>query len=114
MSGTTILLPWPPKELWPNRRAHYHEKARVAKAYRKDCGWLTHQAEPTVPDEGPIPVRITFCPPDKRARDLDNMVAAIKPHLDGVADALHVNDARFVLTIERGHVQKGGVVEVRL
>ena len=28
--------------------------------------------------------------------------------------ALHVNDSRFVLTIERGEPHKGGVVEVRL
>jgi crossover junction endodeoxyribonuclease RusA len=86
----------------------------MAKAYRRDCAWLAHHAEPTVPDEGPIAVAITFRPPDKRARDLDNMLAAIKPHLDGVADALHVNDARFVLTIARGEPHKGGVVEVTL
>lgn len=111
---TTILLPWPPTELWPNRRFHWRKKAAVAKGYRRDCAWLTHHADVSVPDEGPIPVRITFCPPDKRARDLDNMLAAIKPHLDGVADALHVNDSRFVLTIERGEPHKGGVVEVRI
>ena len=42
---TTILLPWPPTELWPNRRFHWRKKAAVAKGYRRDCAWLTHHAE---------------------------------------------------------------------
>jgi crossover junction endodeoxyribonuclease RusA len=34
-------------------------------------------------------------PPDRRARDLDNMLASIKSGLDGLADALEANDRRF-------------------
>ena len=44
---------------------------------------------------GDIPVSIVFVAPDKRNRDLDNCLAAAKPQIDGIADALGVNDKRF-------------------
>jgi crossover junction endodeoxyribonuclease RusA len=114
--ATTILLPWPPTELWPNRsrRLHWSVRSRVVKAYRADCGWIVRHAEPDMPDEGPIPIRITFCPPTRRSFDLDGALSAIKPGIDGIADATHTNDARYTFVLERGHVQKGGVVEVRI
>jgi len=46
--------------------------------------------------DGKIEIEITFYPPDKRHRDADNMVASIKAGLDGIADALRVNDKRFL------------------
>jgi crossover junction endodeoxyribonuclease RusA len=52
------------------------------------------------PGEGKIPVEITFYPPDKRHRDADNMVASIKAGIDGLADALKVNDKRFLPTFK--------------
>jgi crossover junction endodeoxyribonuclease RusA len=42
-------------------------------------------------------LRLTFYPPSRRQYDLDNCVAAMKSGLDGVADALQVNDHRFHL-----------------
>lgn len=111
---TVVLLPWPPRELSPNSRTHWRAKATRAKAYRADCHWLTRHAEPEAPADGPIPVRITFCPRDKRKRDLDNMLASFKAGLDGVADALGVDDSRFEITICRGSVTKSAHVEVRL
>jgi Holliday junction resolvase RusA-like endonuclease len=44
---------------------------------------------------GPVALTITFVQPDRRARDRDNLLAALKPSLDGLADALGVNDAQF-------------------
>jgi crossover junction endodeoxyribonuclease RusA len=38
---------------------------------------------------------ITFEMPDKRKRDADNCLAAAKGALDGLADALFVNDQLF-------------------
>ena len=114
MSETAIILPWPPAGLSPNARLHWSRKAKLAKAYRADCHWLDRHAEPDAPADGPIPVRITFCPKDRRKRDIDNMLASFKAGLDGVADALGVNDSRFEITICRGDVTKTAHVEVRL
>lgn len=53
--------------------------------------------------------------PDRRARDRDNLLAASKPSLDGIADALGVNDARFnPVIIRRGYSLKDGFVMVEI
>jgi crossover junction endodeoxyribonuclease RusA len=52
-----------------------------------------------------------FCPPDKRKRDLDNLLARMKAGLDGLADALGVDDTIFRPAVEWGEVRpRGGVV----
>lgn len=42
-----------------------------------------------------IPLRVVFHAPDRVHRDLDNLLACIKPHLDGVAAALGIDDRAF-------------------
>lgn len=59
-------------------------------------------------------LNITFNPPDRRRRDLDNMLAACKAYLDGISDALGVDDSNFKLTIQKGEVVKGGQVVVEV
>ena len=110
---TTVSLPWPDKSLHPNARSHGAVKSRATKAARTQAYGLAHMGMGELP-EGPIAVRIVFHPPDKRGRDLDNMLASCKAYLDGISDAYGVNDARFVLTLERGPVIKGGCVSVTI
>ena len=57
-------------------------------------------------------VSITFHPPSNRRQDLDNMLASIKSGLDGVADAIGVDDSNWTITIARGDVR--GCVAVHL
>jgi crossover junction endodeoxyribonuclease RusA len=66
--------------------------------------------------EGSPHLRLTFHPPDKRKRDLDNMLASVKSGLDGVSDAMGVDDSRWSLTLRRGEPTPGGavVIEVKL
>jgi crossover junction endodeoxyribonuclease RusA len=97
----TVKLPWPPKELSPNSTLHWSKKSKKKKEYRTACWALTLEAKLAAPPgEGKIPIEINFYPPDKRHRDADNMVASIKAGLDGVADALKVNDKRFLPTFK--------------
>lgn len=58
-------------------------------------------------------VELTFYPPCKRNRDRDNLLAAMKSGLDGLADAMNVNDRRFV-PIVRLKDEIGGMVKVRI
>lgn len=51
--------------------------------------------------------------PARRA-DLDNMLAAMKAGLDGVAQATGVDDSRWEYRIARGDPTKGGRVDVEL
>jgi crossover junction endodeoxyribonuclease RusA len=109
---SVVTLPWPPKELSPNARVHFHTKARVAKVYREHAYWLTKAAGMIAPEEGDVDLRFHFHPPDKRKRDLDNMLASIKAGVDGIADALEVNDQRFGFWLSREAPVKGGKILV--
>jgi len=104
-----IHLPWPPRQLSPNATEHWSKKAKYKKDYRFACYLMTYQSKVTAPADGKIPLTITFYPPDKRHRDADNMVASIKAGLDGVADALKVNDRRFLPTFVFSEEIKGMV-----
>ena len=105
-----VFLPWPPKELSPNASIHWAKKVKFKKAYRHDCWALALEVGLKAP-QGPekIRLKITFYPPDKRHRDADNMVAAIKSGLDGLADALRVNDRLFLPTFIFSDEPKGYV-----
>lgn len=111
-----IEIPWPPKELSPNARVHFQTRASHAKSYREYVYWVTRMAPdvPAVGSEGEITLRLDFHPPDARKRDLDNMLASIKNGLDGLADALCVNDQRFALHLYRKDPIKGGKIIVSI
>ena len=105
-----LFLPWPKPALSPNARTHWALKSRVAKGYKSTCHWTAKEAKAHLlqyPD-GPLKVEITFHPPNKRKRDLDNLVASFKSGQDGVADAMGVDDARFIPTYSIGDVVEGG------
>lgn len=108
-----IELPWPPKTLSPNNRACRYAKARDTKKYRRDC-WACAKAANVKVSSERLTLALTFCPPDRRRRDLDNMLAAAKGLIDGVADALGVDDQGFSLLLDRGEPRQGGAVIVKV
>jgi crossover junction endodeoxyribonuclease RusA len=62
-----------------------------------------------------LQITITFVQKDKRHRDLDNLLAASKPALDGIAAALGVDDRCFEpITIQRAYSKEGSstIVEI--
>lgn len=65
-------------------------------------------------DADRVHMTIHFHPPDKRRRDMDNLIAATKALRDGLMDALMVDDSRFVVTYEMGEMFAGGAVVVDL
>lgn len=96
-----ITLNWPDRVLSPNARCHWSVKAKAAKAYRRDAGWLAKASGDKIEvGRELVYVHVYFFPPDKRRRDLDGMLSSIKAGLDGIADALGVDDHSFCLTIE--------------
>ena len=109
-----IVLSWPPSELSPNARSHFRVKAPITKAYRAEAYERAKMNLLTMPSEGGIGLRFDFHPPDKRRRDLDNMLASIKGAIDGIADAHGVNDQRFGFWLSREEPVKGGKIVVTL
>ena len=111
-------MPFPPKNLSPNRaqgcswKTLYTTKSK----YREVCFYeAKQQLNGWKPNEETIGLTLTFRMPDRRHRDFDNCLASCKGLLDGVADALGVNDKRFEpILLKRGEVLKGGSVIVEI
>ena len=110
---STYVLPWPPKDLSPNQRLHWSKVAKAKAAYRAACGWTAKEQGAQKIDAGSLNVHLVFFPPDRRHRDRDNMLAAMKSGLDGLADVLGVDDYLWRLSLEVSPEVKGCVwVEV--
>lgn len=112
----TVFLPFPPAELNPNRKNGRHWSATndIKARYLRDCRCLTSLAMGQwVPPKGTLALEITFVQPDKRRRDRDNLLAAMKSGLDGISQALGVDDQYFdPVTIRREFGSKPGEVRV--
>jgi crossover junction endodeoxyribonuclease RusA len=115
MTEVRITLPWPDAVLSPNARPHWAAKARAVKAARQRAGWLVRVSiQQRAKDWPRVNVAMTFCPPDKRRRDLDNIIASFKAGSDGIADGLGIDDSLFHCTYAIGAPVKGGAVHVVL
>lgn len=95
-----LELPWPPRQLSPNARGHWATTAKAKKAYRARCGAIARQAGVGVLLDGrsALAVHLEFFPPDRRPRDWDNLLASMKSGLDGLADAMGVDDRHWRLS----------------
>jgi crossover junction endodeoxyribonuclease RusA len=115
-----VVLPWPDRKLNPNYSKGRHwtsttderKKARTAARVVTlnvllDAGWEAPGCD--------VPLTIVFMAPDRRHRDRDNLLSALKPSLDGMADAMGVNDSQFnPITISREFGSKPGSVIVTI
>lgn len=124
-----VVLGWPPKELNPNFRSHWSVKSKATKAYKTACWALCKEAGLMLPEAGDSQfckllglklsnssryhLWITFYPPDRRARDDDNMIASFKAGRDGLALALGIDDKRFI-THPFVSDQIGGFVRIKI
>lgn len=95
-----LALPYPEKALWPNGRPHFMVKAREVKKHREWASWATIKArgevKPVFAPEQRFAVLITVHPkPRGPVPDKDNISAAAKAYLDGIAAQLGVNDRQF-------------------
>lgn len=116
-----ITLPFPPATLSGHAKGNNNwRKIKQTKELRalacekaREARWPElGEGKPYTP-EGDIPIHITFYPPTKQG-DRVNFPARAKPLLDGIADALEVNDARFVPKYYFCAPRKPGRVEVRI
>lgn len=109
-----LTLPWPPAGLSPNQRLHWAKKSKIAKAYRRQCHLLCRQAGLRA-SSNRVRLVLEFVPPDRRKRDDDNLVAAFKSGRDGLADALGIDDNRFITSFSlSSDCMPGGAVLVRI
>lgn len=64
--------------------------------------------------EGMLRLSITFYRPNRRSYDRDNLLARMKSGLDGMCDALKINDKRFAVLVIRVADEVRNEVEVEI
>jgi Holliday junction resolvase RusA-like endonuclease len=114
-----VHLPFPAPELNPNRckGKHWASTAALRKSAREAATLLTRQASRgvTFPMGHEVSLKVVFVQPDRRRRDRDNLLAAIKQNLDGVAEALGIDDEQFnPVTVCREYGPKPGSVRIEI
>jgi len=90
-----IELPWPTSDLSGHQDGRWRRKAPIVAKHRAWAKAATLAAKIGVPATGDIRVIVTFYPPNRRG-DRVNFPNRMKPYFDGIADALKVNDSRFL------------------
>ena len=108
-----LTLPWPPTALSPNTRQHWSALARAKKACRTECAWQAKAQGARAIDAAKLHVSLVFVPPNRRAFDLDNMLARMKSGLDGLCDVPGVDDSKWSLSIAKAD-EIGGMVRVEV
>ena len=114
-----IELPYPAKELSPNSRCHWSQKAKAAKKARSDAFHIAREAgfdKGAFADyEHRLHFWIDIYAKTKNYPDADNMLSSLKSALDGIADALDLNDRRFIPhPFVKDETHKGGKVVIRI
>lgn len=112
-----IELPWPARSLHPNARVHWAMKARATKASRNYAGWAAKEAGIRAGDfdiPQALKVTVAFAAPSKRRVDEDGVLSSCKAYLDGISDAIGIDDSRFQIAIRRDAPVRGGSVRIEL
>jgi crossover junction endodeoxyribonuclease RusA len=111
----TIRFPFPDSRLSANGRTDRRYLTDIRQAARQTGYYLAKEHKLAFGGEKPLEFYMLICPPDKRRRDDDNILSAFKSTRDGIFHALELDDSLIMRTvIERGDVERGGAVYVRL
>ena len=106
-----IELPFPPASLSGHNTGHWRAKSEIVAKHRL---WAKHAAlaaNVRIPETGDVRLIVTFYPPNRRG-DRVNFPNRMKPYFDGIADALKVNDSRFLPAYHFAQPVKGGRVVI--
>lgn len=110
-----FFLSWPNKLLSPNARPHWSTLAKAKKAAKLEAFTAVKAARIPMLKVDAVKVKYTFFPPDRRARDLDNLAAQTKAASDGIRDAIGVDDSKFEIAFSKANpIEKRGMVKVEL
>lgn len=103
-----ISLPWPSKALHANSRAHWSARGAATSKARLDA-WVVCRAA-GIPKGNSARLTFQFHPKAKgRLPDIQNLPHMCKAYIDGIADHIGCDDAKFTpvwpekLSERRGH-----------
>jgi crossover junction endodeoxyribonuclease RusA len=110
----TIELPFPASSLSGHANSNGRwKKIADTKKHREWARRAVLAAKLVAPEKGDIVVRVRFVPANRRG-DRINFPNRMKPYFDGIADALGVNDSRFIPAYEYGEPEAPGKVVVEI
>lgn len=108
-----ITISWPERVLSPNVSAHWRRKSAARKSQRLEAWALAKEAQLKRPSAiDPLRVRMDAFPRHERKRDVDNLLASSKGALDGLAQALGVDDSLFRPELTIHPADGRGVIEI--
>lgn len=113
---TVLVLPFPDPVLMPNESQgkHWAVTRPARNKAKSDAFYLTKQAGWQGRDVSGC-LKVMFYCPDRCKRDLDNLIHAMKPALDGVAQAIGIDDSNFKpLLIDRDVAENRAAARVEL
>lgn len=89
-----LYLPWPPSALSPNARVHWAVLSRHKNKLRQAAKVETtlQKRGQTLDVDAELHMTLIFVRPNKRSYDRDNLVARAKAAIDGMCDALSIDD----------------------
>lgn len=93
-----IKLPFPDSRLNPNQKngKHWSSTHAAKKAAFEYAYYATREAMAYENLKGiPLVLELVFVQPDRRKRDLDNLLASAKSQIDGICKALGIDDSVF-------------------
>jgi crossover junction endodeoxyribonuclease RusA len=107
----TVTVSWPARPLWQNARVHWTKRSAATKMARSEARILTIAAKPGKLT-APVRIIVRVYPPSRRRMDMANVIGALKAHIDGIADALGIDDSQFLIRWPEAFEQpvKGGKV----
>jgi crossover junction endodeoxyribonuclease RusA len=119
-----MVFPWPDSRLSPNKRIDRRQLIAVKGEAKKQAYAITREMLTIVIDgvsfvtkarDMDLQLTLTFYPPDRRKRDLDNLYATFKAYQDGMFLALGIDDCKIERVIlQRGNPIPGGQVFVQI
>jgi len=112
-----ILYHLPPSELNPNvlRKLHWTRRREVTQSAREEAGWMAKQAWKDREPFEKVTVSYQFTVRDGRKHDVDNLVSACKPYVDGLIDAnVMMSDDYRYMKIGGAEIVKGEGYQTRI
>lgn len=112
----TLQLPYPDRALSPNAsKRHWRYKQPAKEAARTEAFYKAVSFRDWFTTSDTLQMTLTFYPPTKSRRDLDNVFASMKPTIDGMCQALEIDDSQIRrVMLEWGGVTDNGAVELEL
>lgn len=109
----TFTLPWPDRILSPNAHAHWRAKETARKDAINFGYYLAYSVSGAELQGKDIYMTVRINPPDRRKHDVDNVLASLKPMLDGLTRGLGFDDSQIKrVIIDRRIYIKGGEITI--